>query len=268
MKGKLHSIARHFLGAVLIGGSLFTLFKYLADFQLRQSVLLTVIAYLVFLRFVVFQKEEHPEFAPYRVHISLNWDAILKSLDVDPSDEEWTSLLKKSDTSSEHECNVLRDGVLFTVLNPKLTYWDSEKVFKTLGCWGIGELKGSERELVVIGFDEIYRICIRSHYLTNRWPESKNSLLGMFWVGEIPRSKGDEFIRHLKLLDDNLTCREFREQSRVVGEDAFLVQQGWKKLSPAGYRLKQPYFSTDVRFDVCKLESWPPPGCGCMESLE
>jgi hypothetical protein len=75
-------------------------------------------------------------FSPFFVFVSPHWYELLRDYKLVQSDEEWQQIVKSRDSAPPNEYNVLRSGILFSVLQPRsdaylpaLIYWDSRRRF-------------------------------------------------------------------------------------------------------------------------------------------
>lgn len=124
------------LAAVL----LVPLFRYLAEFSFRQSITLTVLAGLAWALSVYGSTSRYGKvaFRPFLVRVQPHWLDILRDQHLMSDEKEWKALEADIEDLPPSEYNVVRSGIMFTVLKPDersfwpaLIYWDHDRRFTT-----------------------------------------------------------------------------------------------------------------------------------------
>ena len=173
-------------------------------------------------------------------------------------DEQWNALQKKLGPEPESQHNPLPNGIMFTVLSKKLTYWDDTSSFTTRNNFTV-KADGFDLSLAVSQFEEIYRVFVQVPYDRNGIPQYKNTTLGLFWIGEITPSNIDKFLsseRMLQQFSPAVTEGQFREECKATKKGARFIQKDWDRQPEwrSEYRLDRPYFKVHVEYDFSGSE--------------
>jgi hypothetical protein len=118
--------------------ALYLSLHHLADFSEKQSIALAFIAWAGYELYESLRASSRvtDNFSPFFVFVSPHWYELLRDYKLVQSHEEWQQIVKSRDSAPPNEYNVLRSGILFSVLQPRsdaylpaLIYWDSRRRF-------------------------------------------------------------------------------------------------------------------------------------------
>jgi len=128
--------------ALGVAAALYVILRYLCDFSLRQSVVLTLLGWFVFVLYLylhalIVSQRSRTAFSPFKVFIEPKWHSLLSDLKLVNSEEEWHRLNQAIESLPASQYNVFRSPISFTViappsdegLPPGLTYWDNRQRF-------------------------------------------------------------------------------------------------------------------------------------------
>jgi hypothetical protein len=139
-----HALARAVILALLISAAL----VLIGGFPLRQgaSLGLLLAAADAILSSRLALPQEDPPLTPYWVGISPKWCQILSDYKLISGPEEWQGVLELAKGLPDYR--VLRDGVLFTVIQRQLVYWNQHQGFGS-------EFRTSESKYFTVNHREI-----------------------------------------------------------------------------------------------------------------
>jgi hypothetical protein len=106
---------------LLIAGLLFCVLLYIADFSVRQSIVLAVLLALLAVYAAELSQVREFRFCPYSLSIKPNWFDILTDFKIVAKPEYWEILQKHINDSALTEYSLLRDNIIFTVIQSENT---------------------------------------------------------------------------------------------------------------------------------------------------
>src|SRR5438552_2567747 len=125
-------VAKQVLKMLFIAGVLYVTLRYFGKFSERQSLILTVILWVIF-DLVMDTRKTVEEFEPYTLWIEPKWRDLLRDYNL-LKDGQWESVSSKLAAVPESKYAVLRDGFHFTFLKPQpfdgLIYRNDRKYFR------------------------------------------------------------------------------------------------------------------------------------------
>jgi hypothetical protein len=125
---------------LVVAGSLYLLFRYAAEFSLRQSIALTALGELVWGLFVYGSAARYvePTFKPFYVRVMPNWLELLRDQNLIKDEKDWQTLYAGVEGRPPSEYSALRSGIMLTVLRteprsflPALVYSNNHRTFAT-----------------------------------------------------------------------------------------------------------------------------------------
>src|SRR5882724_8320017 len=100
---------------------MFALFHFAGTFSRREAIVLAVASYIAFLAIDrIYWRDAG--FCPMGILVTPNWGTIVMKLGLVKNEEEWKKISEALEADSSNEFNVLRNGVCFYMLTPKLMY--------------------------------------------------------------------------------------------------------------------------------------------------
>jgi hypothetical protein len=136
----LMKLAITIVKTLVVAGSLFLLFRYVAEFSLRQSIALTALGELVWGLFVYGSAARYvePTFKPFYVRVMPNWLELLRDQNLIKDEKDWEALYAGVEERPPSEYSALRSGITLTILKPQprsflpgLIYSNNHRTFAT-----------------------------------------------------------------------------------------------------------------------------------------
>jgi hypothetical protein len=125
--------------AILFAGLLYVLFRYVAEFSDRQSIVLAVVAWVGYGLYesLNLSRKSVDVFTPFCVSFFPNWYELLSDFKLIKDKEDWKQLCEAENKIPPSKFNVFKQGFSFTVIKPPseegllpgLAFWNNQKVF-------------------------------------------------------------------------------------------------------------------------------------------
>ncbi len=127
----MKKLIQAFFKMLFIVGTIFCALRYLADFSYKQSVVLTVVAFLFYLVRVP-PREVKPPFVPYGIFIKPNFGAILSDLElVKDTKEDWARVRAGIEKLPKEHWNIWDSGFSVSFIRSELIYNKASNSFAT-----------------------------------------------------------------------------------------------------------------------------------------
>ncbi|MGH9530958.1 MAG: hypothetical protein ACRD2Q_01100 [Terriglobales bacterium] len=219
------------LRAIVVVALLYLVFSYSIGSSAALSAVLAIMGGLLI--WLVYPRKG-AEFVPFRVSVTIKWPEVLRACGLIKSEEE----LREIDSAvasrlAEQDYHILHDGFTFTVLGPRLIYWDDRKTFQTKIDLGtrIEEIKFKNEVLPGIPFSPavVFRDRIGYYVLgivtpgTDERERYKGDHRELLPIAVLPREEFEYFY------DSDLGYDERRHLRAAQYRDELLAEHGWTR---------------------------------------
>jgi hypothetical protein len=226
-----------FIRQALLFAAMFALFHFVGTFSKQQAIVLALASYIAFQTIDrVYWRDAG--FCPMGILVMPNWGTIVTKFGLVKNEEEWKAISERLEALPENEFNVLRNGVCFYSLTPKLMYLVRLNQFMTpFQFMSIVEVPELNTWLSVRVDGPVFRVEIGIPK-SRRDPSSTvfSTQLGIFWIEPVRKYDLTRFcgIEHLDLsnvsldsVPDPLLHRE-RVMQKDWKRESFSARRSWR----------------------------------------
>jgi hypothetical protein len=176
----------------IIFGVLFSLFTFLGGFAIRQAIVLASASHIgVLIIDRIYGSQA--DFCPMGILVTPNWNSLRAKFDLLKDEKEWGKIQAGLEVLPIHEYNILRNGVCFYSLTPKLIYRSPLNDFVSRHQFvSITEIPEMHSSITVRIDGPVFRVEIVTPESLRRQEGGISDTLGIFWIEP---ARKDDLIR-------------------------------------------------------------------------